>query len=253
MRWIPLAMAGGALVGGVVGATLVAPALAARDQVVPRVNSCVTTATGELRIISADDTCAAGEQRLVWNQRGLPGPRGREGPRGQQGPAGAPGGQGPPGVTGPQGAPGVPGPQGVPGSVGNPGPEGPQGPIGPSDGYSATVTDDTVQETPVVVARIALPAGTYLIDATLYLKLQSGGGMFDTVSCGIGGIGLHAIALNAFADVGYPITSSVDIVEPEGEITLECAKGQPGAARVSGTLTAVKVGTLHLQDPVALP
>ena len=137
--------------------------------------------------------------------------------------------------------------------MGNPGPEGPQGPIGPSDGYSATVTDDTVQETPVVVARIALPAGTYLIDATVYLKLQSGGGMFDTVSCGIGGIGLHAIALNAFADVGYPITSSVDIVEPEGEITLECAKGQPGAARVSGTLTAVKVGTLHLQDPVALP
>ena len=141
----------------------------------------------------------------------------------------------------------------MPGSVGNPGPEGPQGPIGPSDGYSVTLTDDTVQETPVVVARLALPAGTYLIDATVYLALESSGGMFDTVSCGIGGIGARAIALNAFADVGYPITSSVDIVEPEGEITLECAKGQPGSARVSGTLTAVKVGTLHLQDPMALP
>lgn len=253
MRWGPVSVGAAALLGVAVGAALVAPALAARDAApaaVSRVFSCVTSATGDIRIINADDTCAAGEQRLVWNQRGLPGPQGKEGPQGKQGPQGAQGAQGPqgaqglPGATGAQGATG---PQGLPGNVGNPGPEGPEGPTGPSDGYSAPVSDDTFSDSPVVLARLTLPAGTYLVDAAAYVALETSGGPFNTASCGLDAPGTTFAPLTAFAQVTYPLSASIEILEPEGVVTLECVKGQPGAARASGTLTAVKVGTLHLQ------
>lgn len=247
MRWVPVVAGAGVLAGAVLGAALVAPAIAARDdapRVVPRIFSCVSVDTGDLRIVNSDDTCAAGEERLVWNQRGLPGPRGRQGERGVQG---APGPQGVPGVTGPQGAPGpqgVPGPQGLPGEVGNPGP---QGPIGPSDGFSVALADDTFGDVPVVLATLTLPAGTYLIDAAAYLALEQSGGPFDTVSCGLDAPGETFAALTAFGQVTYPLAASVEIPEPGGAVTVECVKGQAGSVRASGTLHAVKVGALTLQ------
>lgn len=245
MRWVPVAAGAGVLAGVALGAALVAPAIAARDdatrQIVPRIFSCVTVDTGELRIINADDTCATGEERLAWNQRGLPGPRGKQGPQGTQG------AQGPQGVPGATGAQGVPGPQGLPGNVGNPGPAGPQGPIGPSDGFSAALSDDTFSDAPVVLATLSLPAGTYLVDAAAYLSLEQSGGPFDTVSCGLDGPGEAFVSLTAFGQVTFPLAASLEIPEPGGEVTVECVKGQAGAVRASGTLNAVKVGALTLQ------
>lgn len=248
MRWVPVVAGAGVLAGAVLGAALVAPAIAARDdaapQVLPRIFSCVTVATGDLRIVNADDTCVIGEERLVWNQRGLPGPRGRQGPKGPQGAQGPQGSQGVPGATGAQGAPG---PQGLPGNVGNPGPVGPQGPIGPSDGYSAALSDDTFGDSPVVLATLSLPAGTYLVDAAAYLSLEQSGGPFDTVSCGLDGPGETFATLTAFGQVTFPLAASLEIPEPGGEVTVECVKGQAGSVRASGTLNAVKVGALTLQ------
>lgn len=248
MRWMPLVAAGAGLAGIVAGATLIAPAIAARDdadaRAAQRIFSCVTVATGDLRIINADDTCAVGEERLAWNQRGLPGPRGKQGPKGATGATGPQGPQGSPGAPGPQG---VPGPQGLPGNVGNPGPEGPQGPIGPSDGYSAPLTDDTFTDSAVTLARLTLPAGTYLVDAAVYASLDVSGGPFNTVSCGLEGPGDNFAAVTAFGEVTFPIAASVEILEPEGQITVVCAKGEAGSVRARGVLTAVKVGTLHLQ------
>jgi len=248
MRWVPVVAGAGVLAGAVLGAALVAPAIAARDdaspQLVQRVFSCVTVDTGDLRIVTADDTCAVGEERLVWNQRGLPGPRGKQGPQGPQGAAGPQGPQGVPGLSGPQGAPG---PQGLPGNVGNPGPTGPEGPRGPSDGFSVALSDDTFSESPVVVARLMLPAGTYLVDAAAYLSLEQSGGPFDTVSCGLDAPGANFASLTAFGQVTFPLAASVEIPEPGGEVTVECVKGQAGSARASGTLNAVQVGALTLQ------
>lgn len=248
MRWVPVAAGAGVLAGVVLGAALIAPAIAARDdaapRVVPRIFSCVSVDTGDLRIVNADDTCALGEERLVWNQRGLPGPRGRQG---EQGPRGAQGPQGVPGVMGPQGAPGpqgVPGPQGLPGEVGNPGP---QGPIGPSDGFSAVLSDDTFSDAPVVLATLTLPAGTYLVDAAAYLSLEQSGGPFDTVSCGLDAPGEAFASLTAFGQLTFPLAASVEIPEPGGAVTVECVKGQAGSVRASGVLNAVKVGALTLQ------
>lgn len=251
MRWTPIAAGGAALLGVVVGAALVAPAIAARDEpsarVPQRIFSCVTIATGDLRIINADDTCTTDEERLAWNQQGVPGPRGKQGPRGATGATGPQGPPGSPGATGPQGPQGVPGPQGLPGEVGNPGPEGPQGPIGPSDGYSVPLTDDTFSDQPVRLAQLVVPSGTYLVDAAAYVSLDVSGGPFDTVSCGLGAAGEDFATVTAFGQVTFPIAGSIEIAEPEGEISLWCAKGQSGSVRATGTLTAVKVGTLHLQ------
>ena len=248
MRWVPVVAGAGVLAGAVLGAALVAPAIAARDDatapVVPRIFSCVSVDTGELRIINADDTCATGEERLAWNQRGLPGPRGKQGPRGASGPQGAQGPQGPAGISGPAGPQG---PQGLPGNVGNPGPAGPQGPIGPSDGFSAALSDDTFSDAPVVLATLLLPAGTYLVDAAAYLSLDQSGGPFDTVSCGLDGPGESFATLTAFGQVTFPLAASLEIPEPGGEVSVECVKGQAGSVRASGTLNAVKVGALTLQ------
>ena len=248
MRWVPVVAGAGVLAGAVLGAALVAPAIAARDdaspQLVQRVFSCVTVDTGDLRIVTADDTCAVGEERLVWNQRGLPGPRGKQGP---QGPQGAAGPQGPQGVPGHSGQHGAPGTHGLPGNQGNPGPTGPEGPRGPSDGFSVALSDDTFSESPVVVARLMLPAGTYLVDAAAYLSLEQSGGPFDTVSCGLDAPGENFASLTAFGQVTFPLAASVEIPEPGGEVTVECVKGQAGSARASGTLNAVQVGALTLQ------
>lgn len=255
MRWGLLSVGGAAVAGVAIGAALVAPAIAARDaapeaRAVDRIFSCVSEATGALRIVTADDTCGAGQDRLVWNQRGIPGPRGKEGPQGKQGPQGAQGAQGaqgPQGVSGPAGPSGPigpTGPQGLPGDVGN---VGPQGPIGPSDGYSAPLVDDTFADSAMVVGRLILPAGTYLIDVAAFVSLEATGGPFDTAACGINGPGTTFAALSAFAQTTYPLSASVEITEPEAAVTVECVKGQPGSARATGTITAVKVGTLHPQ------
>lgn len=245
MRWVPIVAGAGVLVGAVVGAALVAPAIAARDDaprpVVPRIFSCVSVDSGDLRIVNADDTCATGEERLVWNQRGLPGPRGRQGEQGPRGPQGPQGVSGPQGPSGPQG---VSGPQGLPGEVGNPGP---QGPIGPSDGFSATLSDDTFTDVPVTLATLTLPAGTYVIDAAVYLTLEKSGGPFDTVSCGLDVPGENFAMLSAFGQLTFPLAASVELTEPGGAISVECVKGQAGSVRASGVLNAVKVGALTLQ------
>lgn len=241
-----LVVGAAALAGVVAGATLIAPAIAARGAA-KEIYSCVTESTGSLRIINADDTCLPGEELLTWNEQGVRGPRGKTGPRGATGATGPQGARGFAGPPGPQGAQGPAGPQGLPGEVGNPGPEGPQGPIGPSDGYSAPLADDTFTEEPRVLARLVLPAGTYLVDLAAFVTLDVSGGPFNTVSCGLDTAGESFTSITAFGQTTFPIATSVEILEPEGEIVVECAKGESGSAQASGVITAVKVGTLHLQ------
>jgi hypothetical protein len=75
------------------------------------------TGAGQLRVIDAQagKTCATGEAKLTWSQRGPTGPKGPAGVGGPTGPRGAtgPGGsQGPTGARGPTGAGGPAGPAG---------------------------------------------------------------------------------------------------------------------------------------------
>lgn len=248
MHWKVIAAGGASLAAVVLGASLLGPAFAARDDApIPDdqvIVSCVNVDTGALRIIATEDTCDLGEERLEWNQQGVRGPRGKQGVPGRTGPQGPRGFAGAPGATGPQGPAG---PQGLPGEVGRPGEQGPEGPRGPSDGYSADLADDVITDEPVVLARLVVPAGTYLVDAAAYISLDVSGGPFDTVSCGLGGPGEAFATVTAFGQVTFPLAASVEIAEPEGEIRVECVKGQAGSVRATGTLNAVRVGALTLQ------
>jgi hypothetical protein len=251
VRWKWIAVGGASMAGIALGVSLLAPALAAREAAANRdtqvIMSCVDLDTGGLRIINADDTCVSGEELLEWNQQGVRGPRGKQGAQGRPGAQGPRGFAGAPGAAGPQGPQGPAGPQGLPGDVGNPGEQGPEGPRGPSDGYSADLADDTFSDEPVVLARLVVPAGTYLVDAAAYIALDVSGGPFDTVSCGLGAAGDAFATVTAFGQVTFPLAASIEIAEPEGEITLECVKGQSGSLRAAGTLNAVQVGALTLQ------
>src|SRR4051812_20787347 len=75
------------------------------------IHSCITTATGAIRIIDAEgaspQTCGGGETELTWNQRGPTGATGAAGAAGAAGPAG------PKGDTGAQGAAGLTGDSGT--------------------------------------------------------------------------------------------------------------------------------------------
>ncbi len=96
-----------------------------------------------VRLVSADERCNRGEQRVHWNVVG---------PQGPQGPAGTPG------------VPGLPGPRGADGQPGTRGPQGPEGPQGVSvamsteaasfcgvvGGVKLTLVDGTGQPVPNV-------------------------------------------------------------------------------------------------------
>ena len=231
----------GVVAGIAIGAAVVAPAIAAKDDVRPIVRpiySCVTTLTGDLRIVSADDTCTNLEKRLIWNQQGLPGKPGKEGPRGPQG------AQGPQGMSGPQGATGPQGPEGPKGLPGDVGQVGPQGPVGPSDGYAAPI-DDTFSQSTATVATLRLPAGGYLLDFSGYLELLESGGMFDSARCAIDVPGEQDIPLALGRSIPLSITGGMEIAGEEGEVSLTCAKDEAGSVRIVGSFSAVHVGTLH--------
>jgi len=75
--------------------------------------ACLTTGTGQLRIVNSLTQCKANDGQLSWNIMGPVGPQGPQGiqgPIGLQGPIGS---QGPQGEKGPQGVQGEQGPQGI--------------------------------------------------------------------------------------------------------------------------------------------
>lgn len=242
-RW---AVVAAGAVGIAVGAALVAPAIALTREpkpVVQPIFSCVTKTDGAIRIVTADDTCTEFESRLVWNQRGIPGKQGKPGPRGAQGAAGPQGPQGPQGFQGPAGATGPVGPQGLPGDVGQVGPVGPRG---PSDGYFVS-TDDTVGDLAQSVATLTLPVGAYVLDFAGFLQLEESGGMFDSASCGIDAPGSAQISLPIDRAVPLDLTGAIDIASEGQQVSVRCAKAEPGSFRVEGTFAAVHVETLHPQ------
>jgi hypothetical protein len=83
------------------------------------IHACVRD--GQLRILSANQTCKSKETALDWNIAGPAGPKGDPGPQGTPGTPGAKGDKGDPGSQGDPGAPGAKGDKGDPGTPGTPG------------------------------------------------------------------------------------------------------------------------------------
>jgi hypothetical protein len=74
-----------------------------------RINACVKSQNGQVRILPAGQACLPSEQAVSWSiegPQGDPGPAGPAGPQGDTGSAGPQGETGPAGPAGPQGPPG---------------------------------------------------------------------------------------------------------------------------------------------------
>jgi hypothetical protein len=113
-RKMPLAIIASLLCGMFGGA--LATAYAGTNGII---HACVKD--GNLRILSANQTCKSKETALDWN---IQGPQGPKGDKGNPGPKGDKGDTGPQGMPGAAGAKGDTGPQGLQGDKGDTGPQG---------------------------------------------------------------------------------------------------------------------------------
>lgn len=125
---------------------------------------------GDVRIVDEGASCRSYETAVSWSQKGV---QGDTGPQGPQGPTGATGDTG---GTGPQGPEGPRGPAG---------PTGPQGPAGPTSApvaysHSATVTlDPEAAGAAIVNIMDGVPAGAYVVTATLSVRSTKSAGSGD--------------------------------------------------------------------------
>jgi hypothetical protein len=99
------------------------------------IHACFDSTTGKLRAQAPGLSCATGETRLTWNQKGDTGATGAKGDTGATGAKGDTGNVGPIGATGAKGDTGNVGPIGATGAKGD---TGDAGPIGASGATGAT-------------------------------------------------------------------------------------------------------------------
>jgi hypothetical protein len=153
--------------------------------------------------------------------------------------------RGPRGPRGPRGFRGSRGPRGFTGS---------QGPAGPSDGFvvSAPQRQTLAPGTDTTVAQLSLPSGgTYIINASTELGNQTS--VENLLSCTLlqnfnpidsGSADLPAETVFA-ATISLTGAASAD---NGGTIKVSC-NPTTGASARNTVITAIKVGTLHVQTP----
>jgi hypothetical protein len=192
------------------------------------------------------------------SKRGKPGPRGPQGPvgpQGPQGPAGPKGDTGAPGAAGDQGPAGPKGPagdRGLTGPPGSKGDQGPQGPMGPSDAYyGAKVNAVNLPGGELEVARLNLPPGNYIANATMAaVDLHNEN---DVVRCWIVGGTANASAIGAGS--GRAWVANVALNAPlwlpsGGAASVHCRHDNAAATPyVEGVrVWAVRVGNLSYSE-----
>ena len=223
------------------------------------IHACYRPSHGPLRVVGyPTERCGNSDHLLSWNRvgpRGLVGPQGDTGPQGPVGPQGETGRQGetgPQGEPGPRGETGAEGPRGPQGEAGVPGERGPQGERGPSDAFRRhRLGPVMVGFYATSMARLDLPAGSYLLDATLTLLPHE---RSTAVTCTLipsdpGGRGTQAVVMGSDG-VARHQTMSVSggtTLSAPGRLDLECLArdvtgNQAVASRID--LRAVRVAQL---------
>jgi hypothetical protein len=169
-----------------------------RSSAVGVISGCVEAGNGELAVLDGRSRCPGGERSIalltlstssaaqVRNRRPKAAPagtgalRGPSGARGATGARGVSGPTGPAGVTGATGATGPAGPAGTPGSPGPTGPTGQEGPPGVAAAFGATLTpgkevaiEGSSEAAPASVLSLALPAGSFVVQAKVDLVMYS--------------------------------------------------------------------------------
>jgi hypothetical protein len=175
----------------------------------------VTAKTGAIKIVSKTTRCRAGQHKISRNNIGARGP------------------------AGPRGAKGV---------TGTRGPRGRQGPPGVVTGYQSFSQPDTALSTHLMaVATLTLPAGAFLVNATMTVL---GGSTADNIECALTDAVAHTLddegsgaAANSAAFLAL-----TGVTASGGTETVSCLDDHSNS-----TLTSVSVTAIRVASAVAKP
>ena len=208
---------------------------------------CVGTA-GALRVLQPGQTCNTDETGITWDRTGPVGPDGPAGPAGPPGVDGLDGldgRDGAAGLMGPAGTPGatgLTGAQGLPGAAGPPGPPGPQGERGepgrvaPPRAFADKAAGIGVPVDGRTLASIDLPAGRWLLTATV--DLDAVGTTEGDATCRLNGSDLNA----THVDEGWASLTVEAVVQRVQPFTASFScTGSTGINSHRGKLIAVEV------------
>lgn len=158
------------------------------------------------------------------------------GQQGEQGPQGEQGIQGPQGERGPQGETGPAGPEGPRGATGV------QGPRGPSDAYTDGPNDVAIGTSHVTVASLDLPAGNYVVSATLGANNPSTG------TVGLVRCSLQPNDSSTFYDVMLAPLSGTSVYAGTLSFTQPVRRFSAGTVSVSCVNFVANGGTINGRD-----
>jgi hypothetical protein len=146
----------------------------------------VVHSKGELRVVDSSASCRPSETKLTWNQ------------------------QGPPGAAGAQGAKGDPGLQGPKGELG---PKGDPGPTGTTRAFTASDGRFTQTGQSFVAVEKAVPAGSYVINATVH-AIGDVGGPDLSVECGLKDATTGEVVGDDAVQIGSSRTTQPEVTVP---------------------------------------
>ena len=189
------------------------------------IHGCYQKRGGQLRVIDTakHGRCGRREDELNWEEVGPPGPRGGTGARG---------------ATGPKGA------------------TGPTGPQGPSNAFTASQTGVIgLSSTPRSVLALSLPAGRYVLSASVRVADEGGPGEpAQQAACKLQGAPAPAAEASATATIPYasgvtaaetlPLEDAVSLPAAD-TLELACAQQTPGPTSASeARIEAIAVASL---------
>ncbi len=145
----------------------------------------------------------------------------------------------------PAGAPGAPGAQGARG------PEGPQGPAGSSAGYAGLRSDVLVDVYDKVIITKELPAGTYILAATVDARgagsaagYMGGIGIIDCTIPGYKTASYYLKANDTYVSEQKSLSLHAGVTHPGGPVQLICSRTWNSVYVDEASLTAVRVDAL---------
>ena len=192
------------------------------------IHTCYSKSLGTWRPIDySAEKCKSAETQLDFSQTGPQGPAGPVGPAGPAGPQGATGPAGPAGSAGPAG------------------PQGPAGPSGTSVGFSAHAGDGfgviPVAGTTTIISKV-VPAGNYVLFATVHAFNTNYPGDYATGSCAIPGDSDGFYLPGDHPAEGFALSSAIS--HQGGAIELRCTETGGNFDVERASLSGVKVDSL---------
>ena len=203
------------------------------------VSACYKTASsGGAHAVQLEDTghtCPSGYTHLTWNQKGQTGATGPQGPKG---------------------ATGATGPQGPKGATGATGPQGPKGPAGATNAYVDYGPGGAIGNANyTTVGQLTLPAGNWVVSATIDLAFNnSGGASADSINCDLGDGADNeidqasaTIPLDPQFDDGTTTIALTGDTSNSGTATLDCIDDtgiSPSPTASSVVITAVQAANI---------